>query len=342
MQQQLAGTKVLSRSNSVASTTCDDRTDTFGSSASKDEEPAVRMAIAGSVREGLLARRQTKLCGLLLPMVAGHRPSVRQLLQAKGYTTGAVIGRSNNRGFEVVVAQEGGRRFAAKMTHEDERDGVLGNFLQSEYEILCGLRHPCVVEPVQLVQGVGSALVMELCSGSTLRALLPQDGALSAVGRREVLGGILDALAYLHRCGVAHRDMHSKNVLVDASDCDAPKVKIVDFGSAVKVENPSHAAAGLEDAEQRIMPPECGGENTLFACDVFAVGLLAAGLVSCRPIFTADVVRSGRLTLPPGPIRLSTAGSRHMESLLAVPPEERPGAEASLAALPGSRVWAAA
>ena len=58
---------------------------------------------------------------------------------------------------------------------------------------------------------------------------------------RRVLHDTLAALAHVHACGVAHRDVKPANLLVDA---EARRLRLIDFGSAAD-------CASWHDAERR-------------------------------------------------------------------------------------------
>jgi serine/threonine protein kinase len=298
----------------------------------------------------LIARRGLRVAAMLVPE---SPKTYRQAVSGRGYDLGAVLGRSRaNHGFTVVAAKKQGQRFAVKGTSEREFDGILTATLKGEYDILRDLSHPGIVQAEELIEGAGGcAMVMELCRGVCVEHLMPQGTALSGFGRHAVLWALLDAVAYLHGEFIAHRDLHPLNVMVDTQALDHcaseglpvdGAVKLVDFGSALR----STAGGGfcsadeLEDnASQDILPPEhetCGGGP--LACDVFAVGLLAAGLAVGRPLTSADVVRGGALAVPECFLALSALGTEHLRSMLSLSAEARPPASACLDALPPAEV----
>ena len=77
---------------------------------------------------------------------------------------------------------------------------------------------------------------------------------LSALPRR-VLHDVLSALAHVHACGVAHRDVKPANLLIDA---DAQRVRLIDFGAAAD-------CAGWLWAERRGLRADRVPASLLFA-----------------------------------------------------------------------------
>ena len=59
-----------------------------------------------------------------------------------------------------------------------------------------------------------------------------KDARLSEAEAAKLFGQILEAVAYLHRSGVFHRDLKTENVIVDGQG----RVKIIDFGFSTKAE----------------------------------------------------------------------------------------------------------
>ena len=68
---------------------------------------------------------------------------------------------------------------------------------------------------------------MEYVDGRTLAAFLAENP--SAAMRERVFEQLLQAVAYIHRCGVVHNDIKPENILVTRADND---VRLIDFGLA--------------------------------------------------------------------------------------------------------------
>jgi len=113
--------------------------------------------------------------------------------------------------------------------------------LRAEGEIVRGLRHRHIVNVLDLVTDPAgdSYLVMEHLAGEPLSARLARTGALP-LSEALVIGlQISDALEAVHRRGVVHRDVKTENVLVGLDAGGNPIAKLVDFGVAEILGNPT-------------------------------------------------------------------------------------------------------
>jgi serine/threonine protein kinase len=101
------------------------------------------------------------------------------------------------------------------------------------------------------------------------------------VAQVQLLVQLLQALAYLHRRGVLHRDLKPGNVLVVYS-----QVKLLDFGLATM-----HDAAADKSGTLAYMAPEIlSGEQANEATDLYGVGMIAYELFAGRyPFDTQDL-----------------------------------------------------
>jgi PAS domain S-box-containing protein len=96
-----------------------------------------------------------------------------------------------------------------------------------ELELLKKLRHPHICQLLHpIVREDAVLLVMELVLGGELLDYVGQRECLPETMSRHFMRQIVDAVDYMHRCGVVHRDLKLENILVDADD----NVKIIDLG----------------------------------------------------------------------------------------------------------------
>lgn len=99
---------------------------------------------------------------------------------------------------------------------------------------LSGL-HPAVLKMYQCIEYGGFvAMVSEYCSGGTAQSLIPRPGDAQLVNPVRIyrlMSHCLQALSFLHRNGVIHRDIKPDNIfLTNSSTPDGEIFKLGDFG----------------------------------------------------------------------------------------------------------------
>lgn len=101
--------------------------------------------------------------------------------------------------------------------------------LKVEAEVMRSLSHPGIVACIGIVDDEADfCLVMELCSMGSLDGLIKARNDLSLKIRVDLALDIANAMSYLHRLNVIHRDLKPGNIVLD----DNIRPKITDFGLA--------------------------------------------------------------------------------------------------------------
>ncbi|MBB6120170.1 serine/threonine-protein kinase [Nocardiopsis algeriensis] len=184
-----------------------------------------------------------------------------------------------------------GRPVAVKTVHvQYAADPAFRARFAREVELMRRVRGTCVVP---LIDADPSAeqpwLAAPLVDGPTLSAQVRGHGPLDP---RLLLGlgmGAAEALAQIHRHGIAHRDLKPANVILSAT---GPKV--LDFGIARAVDETALTGTGVVTGSSGwISPQQYRGEPATFADDVFSWGCTLAYAATGRPPFgtgMADVV----------------------------------------------------
>jgi serine/threonine protein kinase len=102
--------------------------------------------------------------------------------------------------------------------------------LKIEAELMRSVSHPSVVACIGIVDEEGEfGMIMELCSGGSLDNLIKSRPDLTLRVRVDLALDIANAMSYLHRLNVVHRDMKPGNIVLD----DNMRPKITDFGLAI-------------------------------------------------------------------------------------------------------------
>lgn len=199
-----------------------------------------------------------------------------------------------------------GQRVALKTLRPAWRDRPgAPELIRREHAQLERLRHPHIVKAHGLVDdGVSIALLTEWLDGGDLTGL-------AGLAPRHWLGaarGALLALAHLHERGIVHGDVKARNLLLDA----AGRVRLIDFGSARPVGQPSRPA-GSTPAHRRATIP---GTVTSADDDVYAFAVLLYELLSGRLPF-GPAPSAGCRGVAPVPVCAAAAGGAAVEALQA-------------------------
>ena len=160
--------------------------------------------------------------------------------------------------------------------------------LAQEFQILAGLRHPHIVSVLDY--GFN-----EECQPFFTMTYLPEAQTILAAGERqtterklELIQQLLQAIAYLHRRGILHRDLKPQNILV-SNDL----VRVLDFGLASGDRFQSHSSAGTPFYTA---PELWDGLLHSEAADLFAIGVMAYELFAGKhPFAPYDIYFLDRL-----------------------------------------------
>ena len=189
-----------------------------------------------------------------------------------------------------------GRYVAIKVLHQGTASSAeWRRRFQREGIALSVLAHPHVVPVTDYGVDHGVPfLVMELLEGQTLGDLIKK-GPLPLWRALEIARQTLRVLAFSHIKGVVHCDLKPSNVFLQALPDQADHVRLLDFGMATFLGDPSSreesdlVRAGLRIGTPAYMSPEqIRGTPTDARTDVYAAGLLLFELLAWRKPFPAD------------------------------------------------------
>ncbi len=213
-----------------------------------------------------------------------------------------------------------GRQVAVKIPHaEMEADPVLLERFRREEEIGREIDHPGVVKTFDGEERSRLYMVMEWVDGKLLREILNEEGKLPIDRAVHFAMEICEALDNLHKHGVVHRDLKPENIMV----CDGDRIKIIDFGIAMKEDarRITHAevtpALGTPDY---ISPEQVKGQRGDQRSDVYALGAMLYEMLTGQPPFTGPnplaVLNERVLNDPPPARELNPEISPELEEVL--------------------------
>jgi serine/threonine protein kinase len=199
-----------------------------------------------------------------------------------------VLRRINSGGAAAVYAVKelGERVLALKVVHRRDRGNA--RRLKAEFDTLSCLDHPNLVRVHEWgEEREMSYYTMALVPGVPLREFI-QAGMLTLVESLELYRQVLDAVAYLHKNEVIHRDLKPGNILVDKDR----HVTLIDLGACrsplrdeITVETDCSGTPGYMSPEQAaicvgIKEPAVRKLAESRQADIYALGLLLYHLLS--------------------------------------------------------------
>eukprot|EP00930_Biecheleria_cincta_P003937 TRINITY_DN104840_c0_g1_i1.p1 TRINITY_DN104840_c0_g1~~TRINITY_DN104840_c0_g1_i1.p1 ORF type:complete len:352 (-),score=47.51 TRINITY_DN104840_c0_g1_i1:24-1034(-) len=269
------------------------------------------------------------------------KPDWMAALEAEGWQFGETIHRG--RVTTVKKAFLGALSCAVRFAHE----AVDSQPLKKQYAMLCKLENKHIVRVEDLYDGESSsccALLMEFVPGLKLSHILSWEGPMSLDARWSIFEQVLDALAYLHERRIAYQKLHPKKILAQCSR-SAASLKLIDFGLATCCGDATGIPVRMSSAsiESKILPPGVlrAGQYPNMLNDIFAAGLLAAGLVAGRSLLTKHVYPGSSLELPqpPSSAQLTESASSYLSRFLSLDAWERPTAANASRNLLQSDMW---
>ena len=209
------------------------------------------------------------------------------------YRLGAIVAQSGRSTLYRATDVRDGKQVLLKIPHvEMETDPVLLERFKREEEIGQHFHHPGIVKIFDGGDRSRLYMVMEWVDGRPLRAILKEQAThgepkLPIVRAVKITLGICNALDYLHKHGVVHRDLEPKNVMVDDED----HVKLIDFGSAMKEDARRLTFAGSSPVlgtPAYISPEQVKGQRGDQRSDIYAVGVMLYEMLTGQPPFTGS------------------------------------------------------
>ncbi len=203
------------------------------------------------------------------------------------------------------------------------------------------LRHPNIAQlyDFSIDAEENAFIVMEFIDGITFLEMLRRSRALPIPLVLEMSRQSLEALRYLHRRNIVHRDIAPDNLMLTRDEDGSPLVKLIDLGVAKALEGgSSFTVAGTFLGKVRYASPEQfrtqEGAQVEPRSDLYSFGVvlyqLLTGALPVRGSSLSSLI-AGHLLEPPIPFSETDAEGRVPEDLrklvlraLAKKPEDRP------------------
>ncbi|HZF87901.1 serine/threonine-protein kinase [Streptomyces sp.] len=169
------------------------------------------------------------------------------------------------------------RYVAAKVLQQRDAHSLL-RFVREQ---ALRIDHPHVLAPASWAADDDKVLfTMDLVAGGSLVHLVGDYGPLPPAFVCTLLDQLLSGLSAVHAEGVVHRDIKPANVLLEATGTGRPRLRLSDFGIAMRFGEPRLTETDLVVGTPGYLAPEqMMGAEPDFPADLFAVGLVALYLL---------------------------------------------------------------
>jgi len=196
--------------------------------------------------------------------------------------------------------------------------------LRREVEIQSRLRHPNILRLYGYFHDKHRVfLVLEFAENGELYKLLQKYGPFTELKAARYISQIADALIYLQKKKVIHRDMKPENILLSGND----KIKISDFGWAIHTPDTSQRRmtfCGTPDYLAPEMIKDSGYDQKI---DSWALGVLCYEFLVGEPPFMVEDIRETYQKIATVdykiPNQISSEAKNLISSLLQSDPEKR-------------------
>jgi len=208
------------------------------------------------------------------------------------------------------------------------RNASMRSRFEREAKLQAKLSHPNVVKILNFLEDEQNIyLVMEFVRGETLAKRL-QKGRLDLSECQKIALEVLEALRFMHRQGMVHRDVKPSNIILT----DDGHIKVTDFGIAKTPDSESLTKTGVQVGTVWYMSPEqIRGQHVDAAADIYALGVTLYQMVTGQVPFNSEsefeIMRAHVEKNPPLPIHLNPDIPQELNRIilkaLAKNPDER-------------------
>ncbi|KAJ3207360.1 Cell cycle serine/threonine-protein kinase cdc5/MSD2 [Dinochytrium kinnereticum] len=248
------------------------------------------------------------------------------------YTCGELLGEG---GFARCygVSDASGQKFAAKIIQKTcLASQKQKHKLFAEIKIHQMMSHPSIVKFYNVFEDESNVyMLLELCENKTLVEMLKARRRLTEAEVRFFMWHLLDAVRYMHKSRVIHRDLKLGNLFLSVDF----KLKVGDFGLAAILRHDGERKNTICGTPNYIAPEVLfdSKKGHSYEVDLWSLGVIMYTLLIGKPPFqTKDVkaiyknIRNNFYEFPAG-VEISKESRNVIRSLLDSCPENRPSVE---------------
>lgn len=168
----------------------------------------------------------------------------------------------------LVKSKKDGNNYAMKIIEKKKIQSL--NIIKEEISIHLKLNHENIVKLFSFSETTDFFyLIMEYAVKGSLYSKIKSNKGIEENECREYFIQVIQAISHLHSQGLAHRDIKPENLLIDANN----KIKVCDFGGAVKIEEGEERSTFFGTYEY-MAPEVIEGNQYNCSVDIWALGIL--------------------------------------------------------------------
>ncbi|KAI0986165.1 hypothetical protein GJ496_002067 [Pomphorhynchus laevis] len=243
------------------------------------------------------------------------------------YTKGRFMGKGGFARCYEIIDVSTSAMFAGKIvsktlltkSHQQQK-------MRQEIEIHKALKHAHVVRFYSYFEDDHNVyVVLEICQRRTLMELQRRRKIITEPEARYFMYQTIDAIQYLHRRKIIHRDLKLGNLFLN----NEMKIKVGDFGLATMLQSDDERKRTLCGTPNYIAPEVLLKNGHGYAVDIWALGCILFTLLVGHPPFetsslkdTYSKIRHNDYFIPPG--SMSQYASLLIRQMLDPDPDKRP------------------
>uniref|UniRef100_A0A8D0E108 Death-associated protein kinase 1 n=1 Tax=Salvator merianae TaxID=96440 RepID=A0A8D0E108_SALMN len=179
-------------------------------------------------------------------------------------------------------------KFIKKRRTKSSRRGVSREDIEREVSILKEIQHPNVITLHDVYENkMDVILILELVAGGELFDFLAEKESLTEEEATEFLKQILNGVNYLHSLQIAHFDLKPENIMLLDRSVPKPRIKIIDFGLAHKIDF-SNEFKNIFGTPEFVAPEIVNYEPLGLEADMWSIGVITYILLSGASPFLGE------------------------------------------------------
>lgn len=220
-----------------------------------------------------------------------HRIDEEETIYKK-YELGRKLGQGSFGVVYEIKNRDNDQKFAIKMINKEKAGKAVISF-ENEVCIMKSVTHPNLIKLEEVYESKKKLyIITELCEAGELAKWLKKNGPMKEDKSKIIMRKIVDAISYLHKNEIVHRDLKLENILIKDSvdDVEYLDIKITDFGLSSQRQSLGTDSMFEEYCGTPLyMAPEII-DNFPYSqlCDVWALGIIMFIILTSQLPFTAD------------------------------------------------------